>query len=89
MSQHDRVSRIYRGHRIVIAWLGSVWHAVVHDPRGSILVGAHIEGRTMQDAMARAEWAVETRLAFSPPPRQRASWGLAREGGDNCSSSAS
>jgi hypothetical protein len=73
MSQHDRVSKIYRGHRIVVVRLGSAWHAIVHDPRGSILIGAHIEGRTMQDAMARAEWVVETRLAFSPPARRRVS----------------
>jgi hypothetical protein len=73
MSQHDRVSRIYRGHRIVVVRLGSAWHAIVHDPRGSILIGAHIEGKTMPDAMARAEWVVETRLAFSSPPRRRAS----------------
>ena len=27
-----------------------------------------IEGRTIRDAMARAEWAVETKLAFRPLP---------------------
>jgi hypothetical protein len=72
MSQHDRVSRIYRGHRIVVVRLARAWHAVVHDPRGSILVG-DIVGNTMWDAMARAEWAVETRLAFSPPTQRHAS----------------
>jgi hypothetical protein len=63
------VSRIYRGHRIVVVRLASAWHAVVHDPRGSILVG-DIEANTMQDAMARAEWVVERRLAFSPPAQR-------------------
>jgi hypothetical protein len=72
MTQHDRVSKIYRGHRVVVR-LGSAWHAIVHDPRGSILIGAQIEGRTTQDALVRAEWAVERRLAFSPPHRRRAS----------------
>jgi hypothetical protein len=72
VNQHDRVSRIYRGHRIVVVRLASTWHAVVHDPKGGIVIG-DIVGRAMHDAMARAEWAVETRLAFSPLPRRRAS----------------
>jgi hypothetical protein len=31
-----------------------------------------IVGNTMRDAMARAEWAVETRLAFSAPRARKA-----------------
>jgi hypothetical protein len=73
MNPNDRISRICRGHRIVVVRLGSAWHAIVHDPRGGILIGAHIEGKAMPDAMPRAEWAVETRLGFNPPARRRAS----------------
>ena len=66
----ERVSRIYRGrgHRIVLFRLGGIWHAVVHDPQGGSIVARDIEGRTIRDAMARAEWAVETKLAFRPLP---------------------
>jgi hypothetical protein len=62
----DRISRMYRGHRIVVFRLGGTWHAVVHDPDGAI-VERDIEGKTIRNAIARAEWAVETKLAFRPP----------------------
>jgi len=62
----DRTSRIYRGYRIVAVRLGRTWQVVVHDPRGETVVERDIEGKTMREAMARAEWAVETKLAFRP-----------------------
>ena len=55
----------YRGHRIRTVRLGQTWHAVVHGPTGAI--SQVIEGVTLVDAMARAEWVVETQLAFRPP----------------------
>jgi hypothetical protein len=42
-----------------------------HTVLGFLLVG-NIKGRTMRDAMARAEWAIETRLAFSPLAQRQA-----------------
>jgi len=47
--------------------LGSTWHAIVHGPAGSI--DTHIEATTLADALAWAEWAIETRFAFKPPFR--------------------
>ena len=67
----DRISRMYRGHRIVVVRLGRTWHAVVHDPGSAAIVERDIEGKTMREAMARAEWAVETKLAFRPVVTQR------------------
>jgi hypothetical protein len=66
----ERLSRLYRGHRIVVFRLGETWHAVVHYPQGGI-ADKDIEGRTGGEAFAKAEWAVETRLAFRPPANQR------------------
>jgi len=63
----ERVSHIYRGHRFVVFRLGGTWHAVVHDPRGGAIVERDIEGKTIRNAMARAEWAIESKLAFRPP----------------------
>jgi hypothetical protein len=63
----ERLSRIYRGHRIVVVRLGVEWHAIVHSPRGGNIVARDIKGKTIRDAMARGVWIVETRLAFRPP----------------------
>jgi hypothetical protein len=67
----DRVSRIYRGHRIVTVRLGRTWHAVIHDFGGAI-VKKDIVGKTMREAMASAIWAVDTRLAFRPSSMRKA-----------------
>ena len=61
-------SRRYRGHRIRAIQLGSTWHASVHGHAGSI-VDENIESTSLADAMAQAEWFIETRLAFRPPSR--------------------
>jgi hypothetical protein len=61
------VSRFYRGHRIKAVQLDGTWHATVHGRTGAIVT--HIEATTLVDAMGRAEWAIETRLAFRPPLR--------------------
>jgi hypothetical protein len=45
----------------------STWHTSVHRHTGSIL--KTIESTSLADAMAQAEWVVETRLAFRPPSR--------------------
>jgi len=60
-------SRRYRGHRIRAIQLGSAWHASVHGHTGSIL--KIIESTLLVEAMAQAEWFIETRLAFRPPSR--------------------
>ena len=60
-----RVSRSYRGHRIIAVQLDGMWHATMYAPRGSIV--RHIESTSLADALAQAEWVVETRLAFRPP----------------------
>ena len=61
------VSRFYRGHRVRAVQLGSTWHATVHGRTGAIV--KHIEATTLADALAWAEWAIETRFAFKPPFR--------------------
>ena len=61
------VSRFYRGHRIIAVQLDGMWHATMYAPRGSIV--RHIESTSLADAMAQAEWFIETRLAFRPPSR--------------------
>ena len=66
----ERLSAFYRGHRIVLVHLGDAWHAVVQARSGAI-IERDIEGRTRRHAMAQAEWAVERRLAFRPPPPMR------------------
>jgi hypothetical protein len=58
-------SRFYRGHRIKAIQLGYTWHVTVHAPNGSTV--KHIEATTLADAMAQAEWTIETRFAFRPP----------------------
>ena len=63
-----RVSRSYRGHRIVAVQLGNTWHAIVHTHTGAG-VPSNIESTWLADAMAQAERFVETRLAFRPPSR--------------------
>jgi len=69
----ERLSHLYRGHRIILVRLGDAWHAVVHARSGAI-IERDIEGPTRRHAMAQAEWAVERRLAFRPPaPMRRAS----------------
>jgi hypothetical protein len=60
-------SRRYRGHRIRAIQVGSTWHASVHGHTGSIL--KIIESTSLLDAMAQAEWYIETRFAFRPPSR--------------------
>lgn len=65
-----RLSRFYRGRRIIVHRLGNEWHAVVHQPQGGI-AEKDIVGRTIPEAFAKAEWAVERRLAFRPPVDQR------------------
>jgi hypothetical protein len=60
-------SRFYRGHRIKAIQLGYTWHVTVHAPNGSTV--KHIEATTLADAMAQAEWTIETRFAFRPPSR--------------------
>jgi hypothetical protein len=67
----DRISRIYREHRIVVVRLGRTWHAIVHDPSGAI-VERDIVGKTMREAMACGMWAVETKLAFRPSSMRKA-----------------
>ena len=62
------VSWLYRGHRIRAIRLGEAWHAAVHGPTGSIVKS--IEGTTLGDAKAQAEWFIETRFAFRPPSRR-------------------
>jgi hypothetical protein len=61
------VARSYRGHRIVAVQLGYTWHAIVHGRTGSIL--KTIETTSVAEAMAQAEWTIETRFAFRPPSR--------------------
>jgi hypothetical protein len=61
------VARAYRGHRIKVVQLGDIWHAMVHGHTGSIVKS--IESTSLADAMAQAEWFIETRLAFQPPSR--------------------
>ena len=60
-------SRWYRGHRVRAIQLGSTWHASVHGHTGSIL--KIIESTSLAEAMAQAEWFIETRFAFRPPSR--------------------
>jgi hypothetical protein len=66
----ERLSRLYRGRRIIVYRLGNEWHAVVHHPHGGI-AEKDIVGRTILEAFAKAEWAIERRLAFRPPADQR------------------
>jgi hypothetical protein len=61
-------SRFYRGHRIRAVQLGYTWHASVHGHSGSIV--KHIETTSLADAMAQAEWFIETRFAFRPPAQR-------------------
>ena len=61
------VSRFYRRHRIRVVQLGTTWHASVHGHTGSIL--KVIESASLAEAMAQAEWFIETRFAFRPPSR--------------------
>ena len=61
------VSRFHRGHRIVAAQLSNTWHVIVDGHTGSVV--KHIESPSFADAMAQAEWIVETRLGFRPPSR--------------------
>ena len=61
-------SRFYRGHRIKAIQLGYTWHASVHRRTGAIV--KHIEATTLVDALAQAEWVVETRLGFRPPAQR-------------------
>ena len=61
------VTRFYRGHRIRVVHLGTTWHASVHGHTGSIL--KVIEAGTLADAMAQAEWFIETGFGFRPPTR--------------------
>ena len=61
------VARSYRGHRIVAVQLDGTWHAMVHGHTGSIVKS--IDSTSLADAMAQAEWFIETRLAFRPPSR--------------------
>jgi hypothetical protein len=61
------VARRYRGHRIKAVQVGDIWHAMVHGHNGSIVKS--IESTSLADAMAQAEWFIETRLAFRPPSR--------------------
>jgi hypothetical protein len=63
-----RVSRSYRGHRIIAVQPDGTWHAIVHGYTGAI-VPTNIESRSLADAMAQAECFIETRLAFRPPSR--------------------
>ena len=58
-------SRRYRGHRIRAIQLAL--HASVHGHTGSIL--KIIESPSLAEAMAQAEWFIETRFAFRPPSR--------------------
>jgi hypothetical protein len=62
-----RVSRSYRGHRIVAVQLGNTWRAMVQGHTGSIVKS--IESTSLADAMGQAEWFIETRLNFRPPSR--------------------
>ena len=59
--------RSYRGHRIVAVQLDGTWHAVVQGYAGAI-APTNITSTSLADAMAQAEWFIETRLAFRPPP---------------------
>lgn len=67
-------SRRYRGHRIKAIQLGSTWHASVHGRTGSILKIS--ESTPLADPMAKAEWAIETRLKLQPPSRGERRGGL-------------
>jgi hypothetical protein len=58
-----RRARFYRGHRIVLLQLGTMWHGIVYAPRGSAIVEKDIQAETELDAMARAMRLVEARLA--------------------------
>ena len=62
------VTRFYRGHRIVAVQMDGTWHAIVHRYSGGI-VPTNIESTSLADAMAQAEWFIETRFAFRPPSR--------------------
>ena len=68
-------SRRYRGHRIKAVQLGSTWHASVHGHTGSIL--KIIESTSLADAMAQAEWFIETRLDLPATLARRAHGGVA------------
>jgi hypothetical protein len=61
------VSRFYRGHRIVAVQFDGTWHVVVRGYTGAI-ARTSITSTSLADAMGQAEWVVETRLAFRPPP---------------------
>ena len=63
-----RVSRSYRGYRIIAVQPDGTWHAIVHGHTGAI-VPTNIESRSLADAMAQAEWFIETRLRFRPATR--------------------
>jgi hypothetical protein len=62
-----RVSRSYRGHRIIAVQPDGTWRAIVHGHTGAIV--KVIESTSLADAMGQAEWVVETRFAFGPPSR--------------------
>ena len=66
------VSRFCRGHRIIAVQPDGTWHAIVHGHTGAI-VPTNIESRSLADAMAQAEWFIETRLRFSDRPREASS----------------
>lgn len=59
-----RQTRFYRGHRIVAFQLDDSWHAMIHGHTGKII--DTVEGTSLADAMAYAEWVIETRLRFAP-----------------------
>jgi hypothetical protein len=65
----------YRGHRIKAIQLGSTWHASVHGRTGSILIIS--DSTPLADTMAKAEWAIETRLKLQRP--RAASGGVVSE----------
>jgi hypothetical protein len=69
-------SRFYRGHRIRAVQLDSTWHATVHGRTGALV--KYIEATTLANALAQAEWFIETRFAFRPPSRYErvAVWGV-------------
>jgi hypothetical protein len=62
------VTRFFRGHRIVAVQLDGTWRVIVHGHAGSI-VDENIESMSLADAVAQAEWFIETRFAFRPPSR--------------------
>ena len=64
-----KIIRRYRGHRIGVVRMGSPWLAIVHGHAGSIVSTTNLEGTSLTDALARAKWFIETRLAFRPASR--------------------